>query len=108
MGTRKTHALAEERREVTGTPCYDEAKQPKWWKPLIFSQGSGAFRRRGTTPGWVQALAMVAPKRIFLGGRSFSSDIRTLVFNGLQPLTSGPRSFAAPVAPGFAPFCRAS
>src|SRR6202040_1343303 len=40
------------------------------WKPLTFSQGSGAFRRavcvpnastgrRGTTLGWGQALAMV-------------------------------------------------
>jgi hypothetical protein len=29
------------------------------WKPLTFSQGSGAFRRRGRMIGLMQALAMV-------------------------------------------------
>jgi hypothetical protein len=45
------------------------------WKPLTFSQGSGAFRRRGTTLDWGQALAMVV-RDLFRAGKLRARDTR--------------------------------
>src|SRR5258708_18971728 len=67
--SRKRHA---KKIEAVLTDCSSGIYR---WKPLTFSQGSGAFRRRGTTLGWGQALAMVV-RDLFLAGKLTAPDTR--------------------------------